>query len=250
MNLQLIRNATLRLHYGGQLLLIDPYFAPKHSLPSYAQKSNNPLVDLPLSIDEITQDVDALIVSHLHTDHFDSVAKERLEKDLPLFCQPTNDTAIREGGFRDVRVLETVTDWHGVTITRTDGRHGEGDTAQLMGKVSGFVFQAEGEPTIYWCGDTVWYETVQQVIDAYQPDIIVTHSCGAVWGDDPRPIVMDAEQTVALCQYAPQSKVIAVHMEALDHATVSRADLRAYADEQGISTDRLLIPADGDMIEG
>ncbi len=46
--LQLIRNATLRLTYHNQLILIDPYFAPKHTLPSYADKSLNPLVDLPL----------------------------------------------------------------------------------------------------------------------------------------------------------------------------------------------------------
>jgi L-ascorbate metabolism protein UlaG (beta-lactamase superfamily) len=35
MRLQLIRNATLRLTYHGQLILIDPYLAPKHTLPSY-----------------------------------------------------------------------------------------------------------------------------------------------------------------------------------------------------------------------
>ncbi len=38
-------------------------------------------------------------------------------------------------------------------------------------------------------------------------------------------------------------------MEALDHATVSRADLRAYARANGISSDQLLIPADGETIE-
>jgi hypothetical protein len=59
---------------------------------------------------------------------------------------------------------------------------------------------------------------------------------------------MDAEQTAAVCLAAPNATVVAVHMEALDHATVSRADLRACADSQGIPHDRLLIPADDETL--
>ncbi len=53
---------------------------------------------------------------------------------------------------------------------------------------------------------------------------------------------MDAAETVAVCQSAPWATVVAVHMEALDHATVSRADLRAAAEAAGIAPTRLLIP--------
>jgi len=59
---------------------------------------------------------------------------------------------------------------------------------------------------------------------------------------------MDAEQTVALAQAAPDSTIIATHMEALDHATISRAELRAAADAAGIPATRLLIPADGELL--
>lgn len=247
MRLQLIRNATLRLTYHGQLILVDPYLAPKHSLPPYADKSPNPLVELPLDIPDILDGVQAVLVSHLHSDHFDSVAKERLPKDLPLFCQPGNDAAIREAGFADVRVITDTVEWNDVNITRTKGQHGDEATAQLMGSVSGFVFRAADEPTLYWAGDTIWYPPVERTIASAQPDIIVTHSCGARWKGSP-PIVMDAAQTVAVCNAAPHSRVVATHMEALDHATVSRADLRQYADAHGISTQQLLIPADGETI--
>lgn len=247
MRIQLIRNATLRLHYQGQLILIDPYFAPKHTLPSYADKSMNPLVDLPMPSADILDGVQAILVSHLHTDHFDSVAKEVLTKDLPLFCQPGNDSVIREAGFQDVRVIEDQILWNGITIRRTEGQHGDVETAKLMGTVSGFVFEAQDEPMLYWAGDTIWYAPVERVIAEKQPAVIVTHSCGATWKGSP-PIVMDAEQTVAVCGFAPNSQVIATHMEALDHATVSRADLRQFADAKGISSQQLLIPADGEMI--
>jgi L-ascorbate metabolism protein UlaG (beta-lactamase superfamily) len=72
MKLQLIRNATLKLSYAGRSILIDPYFAPRHSLPSYTGKSANPLTDLPFSVEEVLQGVELVIVSHLHSDHFDS----------------------------------------------------------------------------------------------------------------------------------------------------------------------------------
>lgn len=40
----------------------------------------NPLVSLPTSIDNILDGVDAVIVTHLHLDHFDDVAKNVLPK--------------------------------------------------------------------------------------------------------------------------------------------------------------------------
>jgi L-ascorbate metabolism protein UlaG (beta-lactamase superfamily) len=116
-----------------------------------------------------------------------------------------------------------------------------------MGDVSGFVFEAENEPTVYWAGDTIWCESVADVISQIQPDIIITHSCGAVWGDNVL-IVMGAAQTVAVCRAAPNSVVIATHMDSLDHATVSREALRAYAEANGIQSEQLLIPADGEKL--
>lgn len=247
MQLQLIRNATLRLSYHGHMLLIDPFFAPKHMLPAFADKSPNPMVDLPLPLEAILEDVQAVIVSHLHTDHFDSVAKDVLPKTLPLFCQPGNEQPIRDAGFADVRVIADQVVWNGVTITRTAGQHGDAATAQLMGAVSGFCFQADDEPSLYWAGDTIWYAPVEQVLAEKQPQVIVTHSCGATWKGS-APIVMDAAQTIAVCRAAPNSRVVAVHMEALDHATVSRAELRAYASAQSISAEQLLIPMDGETL--
>ncbi len=83
---------------------------------------------------------------------------------------------------------------------------------------------------------------------ASTPQVIVTHSCGAVWGEGVL-IVMDAAQTLEVCRAAPRSTVIAVHMEALDHGTVSRRELRARAEAAGIPPQRLRIPRDGEEIQ-
>lgn len=247
MDLQLIRNATMRLAYNGRLILTDPYLAAKHTLDSLAGNEPNPTAVLPFPPEKVIEDVEMIIVSHLHTDHFDPTAKLMLPRNLPLYCQPGNMTEISGKGFRNVTEVEDSQTWEGITLTRTPARHGYGKWAKQMGNVAGFILQAKGEPVVYWANDTVWYEAVEETIKKHQPDVIITHSGGAELGDSGL-IVMDAEQTVTLCKAAPDATVVAIHMEALDHCKTTRAYLRALADKEGISPERLLIPDDGDIV--
>lgn len=247
MKLQLLRNATLKLSYGGRTILIDPYFAPKHSLPSFTGRSPNPMVELPTGVEDILDGVELVIVSHLHADHFDSVAKERVPKQLPVICRPGDEATIRAAGFADVTPLVGTSVWGGITLTRREGSHGLGPVVEKMGPVMGFTLEATGEPRLYWAGDTVLYPPVLDTIGQTTPDIIVTHSCGAMWDGD--LIVMDADETIAVCEASPRSIVVATHMEALDHATVGRQDLRHAADAKGIAPSRLVIPRDGETLD-
>jgi len=246
MQLELIRNATLKITYGGQVLLIDPYFAPRHTLPSFTGRSPNPMTELPRSIDDILQGVELVIVSHLHTDHFDAVAKERVPKTLPILCQPGDEGRIRDAGFTSVTPLAQSIVWQGLTITPRQGSHGVGPVVEKMGPVIGLTLEAVGEPTVYWAGDTVLYPSVVETISEFSPDIIVTHSCGARWDGD--LIVMDDKQTLEVSRLAPQATIVATHMEALDHATITRQDLRQTAEAGGLDPSRLLIPADGETL--
>ena len=248
MRLRLLRNATQRLRYAGRELLLDPYFAPKHSRPSFAGRSPNPLVDLPCRPEEIMAGAELVILSHLHSDHFDPEAQRLLPKDLPVLCQPGDEETIRGHGFESVTPVSDALVWQGITLTRTPGQHGSGAVLAEMGPVSGFVFQAPGEPTLYWAGDTIFYEPVQQTIERFRPDVIVTHSSGAMWKGD-GPIVMDAAQTLAVCRAAPESRIVAIHLGSLDHGEVSRQDLRARARAAGIPDTQLLIPEDGESLE-
>lgn len=247
MQLQLLRNALLKLAYGGRTFLIDPDLGPKHSRRSFTGRSQNPMVELPEPIETILAGIDQIIVSHLHADHFDETAKARLPKDLPLACQPGDEETIAAAGFESVTPLQNFLRLGSIVLNRHPAQHGTGAVVEKMGQVMGFSLEAPGEPVLYWCGDSVLYPPLLDAVAATKPDVIVTHSCGALWDDT--LIVMDAEQTLDLCEAAPGATVIATHMEALDHATISRAALRAAAEARGIGPDRLLIPADGETIE-
>lgn len=179
MHIQLIRNATLRMTFGNRVFITDPYLAPKHSQGPLIGKSRNPIVDLPFPSENVLADIGMVVVSHLHPDHFDSLAQQQLPKDIQIYCQPGDEQQIKESGFSNVAVVDGDVDWHGVRITRTPGQHGNENWSAQMGSVSGFIFRAENERTIYWSGDTIWCEPVKQVILETEPNIIITHSSGA-----------------------------------------------------------------------
>lgn len=248
MKLQLIRNATLRLTYAGRVILIDPYFAEQFSAEPLVGISRNPLTPLPLPEEQILDGIEVVIVSHLHPDHFDERAKQLVPKNLLLYCQPGDKDTIVSYGFRSVTVVQTGLNWGGITFTRTEGNHGVGIWLERMGPAAGFLIQAPGEPTLYWAGDTIWYEGVAQTIADHSPDVIVTHSSGARWEADAPTVIMDAPQTLEVCRAAPRAVVVATHMETFDFDTVSRADLRAAADKTGITPRQLRIPADGETL--
>ncbi len=247
MRIQQIRNATLRLTYSDKLIITDPYLADKHALPSYTGASPNPLVDLPCTPQDVIAGIDMALVSHIHSDHFDPTAQRLLPKEIPLFCQTGDEPIIEAKGFRNVIPVVDTVKWEGIEIKRTPAQHGTGDVLNEMGKTSGFLLQSKNEPTVYWVGDSIWCEAVADIIECHQPDIIITHSCGAVWGENVL-IVMDAVQTISVCSAIPKAVVVATHMESLDHATVSRSDLRNSAEMEGIKSEQLLIPEDGEII--
>ncbi|MCI4060254.1 MBL fold metallo-hydrolase, partial [Bacillus cereus] len=85
---------------------------------------------------------DAVIVTHLHYDHWDEAAKELLPKDIKLFSQNEEDAAeIRNAGFKNVEVLTKDTVFEGIQLIKTKGEHGRGEILKLAGLVCGVVFK-------------------------------------------------------------------------------------------------------------
>src|SRR5437763_7778754 len=139
--LTLIRNATVLLELDGQRLLVDPMLDDAGARPAVENTDNdrrNPLVELPLPLEEIVRGLDAILVTHLHRDHFDDGTVRHLPRHVPLYCQPEDEERLRSYGFDARPVHDSVV--HGsLRITRTGGQHGYGATAAELGPVSGFV---------------------------------------------------------------------------------------------------------------
>jgi L-ascorbate metabolism protein UlaG (beta-lactamase superfamily) len=252
MKFQQLRNATIIIEYAGKRFLVDPMLGEKGAFPGFEGTPNshiaNPIVDLPIPMDEIL-DVDAVIVSHVHTDHWDDAAIKLVPKDMLIFTQNENDAAVIQGqGFKNIQVMGENTVFDDITLIKTPGRHGGEKTvekyAELLGLVSGIVFKHPDEKTVYIAGDTVWYEGVEENLKKYEPDVVILNSGDAqVLGYE--PIIMDKKDVYEVYKAAPKATIIASHMESVNHAMLSRTELREFLSEKNM-TQRVLVPEDGE----
>ena len=247
-HLTLIRNATLVIRVAGMRLLVDPQLDPAGARPAVPNTPNprpNPLVELPEPPEALVARLDAVLVTHLHQDHFDDTARRLLPRGKPVLCQPEDAERLRGDGFTDVRPVDGELALDGLRVVRTGGSHGTGKVGQAMAPVSGFVLSAPDEPSLYIAGDTILCDHVHEAIAAHNPDVVVVNASAARFLDSD-PIVMDADDVVELAGLT-DAYVVAVHLDAVAHATESRADLRERLHAEGL-TERVAVPEDGSEV--
>lgn len=244
--LTLVRHATLLVELAGRTLLVDPMLDDMEAqppVPGTANPQRYPLVPLPQDAQEIVGRAEAAVITHRHVDHLDGTAIDALlARGIPIFCQPPDEEPLRELGFRDVQPVHDVVEWHGITLTRTEGCHGTGELADLMAPVSGYVLAA-GDDRIYVAGDTVWCDEVRQAVTDHEPTVVVVNA-GEARMTEGDPITMDASDVIAVARQATGS-VVAVHMEALNHCVLTRKALAIEVRDAGVD---VLIPADGETL--
>ncbi len=246
MKIQLIRHATLWLEYGGLTFLIDPMLSEQGANPPITNSANNrrnPLVHLPGLVDQWLKP-DVLLLTHLHADHWDAAAISMLSRDLPILCQVGDQAQIAAQGFEHITEINHKHKLSNITLTRTKGQHGTGEIGKRMGQVSGFIVQAEGEPTLYLTGDTIWCDEVKQALDDNHPELTIINAGGARFLTG-GPITMDEQDVVELCSYAPYTSVIAVHMDAINHCLVTRENLQERLEQEAL-LNRVTLLQDGE----
>ena len=260
MKFQQIRSATSIVTFGGVRFLIDPMLAPMGAYPSLPYTCStgrgNPDCELPCSLEELFK-VDAVIVTHLHYDHFDEEARKRLPKNLPILSQSNEDArALRDWGFEDVRVLsDEGIEFQGVTLYRTPCEHGDSDPVTAAyyratengATACGVVLDSPLEPErLYLAGDTVYCDFVSETIKRFRPAVMAVNAAGAQFPLG-HPLIMNQYDVEILMRDFPEIVVIATHVEGVSHATVTRSLLREFAREHKL--DKLLIPGDGETLQ-
>ena len=223
------------LELAGRRILVDPMLDDVGARPPIEQTRSqvaNPTAPLPVPAEDVVRDLDAVIVTHRHRDHLDTKAEELLPRDVPVFCQPEDEDALRDLGLA-ARPVETAIEWEGLRITRTPARHGTGPIAELLAPVSGFVLD-----DLYIAGDTVWYEEVEATIARHAPRVAVVNAGGAEFIEGGL-IVMGIDEVREVVARVPT--VVAVHMEALNHCYLERDSLRR-------AVPGVLVPEDGETL--
>lgn len=248
MIIQQIRNATLKITYGGYTFLTDPWLQDKgtgFSAPVVKKEMEgikSPLNDLPLSIDDILKDVEFCLVTHIHPDHF---KPDYLPKEMKIYVQNKEDVLkVNDKGLYNVHVIgDEGLNLSSLSISKTPAKHGDNDVLVLkMGEVSGYYIEGE-KKSLYIAGDTVFYKAVEDVLREKDPDVVVINCCEATMPTGRLIMhIPDIDEVYKLSSHI----IIASHLDNVNHALLTRDDIKKHKNSHQM--DRLLIPDDGEIL--
>lgn len=261
MKIHHLRNATFVIESGINFILIDPMLGAKGTLPPFSRirfKSlKNPLVDLPPNADSLLEKVTYCLITHSqklgikalqHTDHLDIAGEDFLRtKNTPIATLACDAKVLRK---YDLNIEIELEYWKsqpllGGEITAVPAQHGHSWIHHTMANGAGYVLRLPDEPSIYISGDTVYTPDVERALKEFRPDIAVMAS-GTATLDISKPILMPMDELVQFVRTAP-GKVVANHLEALNHCPTTREQLRKELEDLGLLS-KVHIPDDGDEL--
>ncbi len=236
-SLTFVGTATTVLNLGGITLLTDPNFLHQGQrvylgYGLFSKRRTEPAMqprDLP--------GLDGVVLSHLHGDHFDRVAKKALGHALPVVTTPHAARHLRRWGFQEPVPLRT---WESheleraderVRITSVPGTHGPGVVGRLLPPVMGSVVElVRGDTTalrVYITGDTLFRRELREVSERFPDlDAMVIHLGGT------RAlgilVTMDDQQGADMVALIAPPVTIPIHY---DDYTVFRSPLSDFLDE-------------------
>jgi L-ascorbate metabolism protein UlaG (beta-lactamase superfamily) len=215
-----VGTATVILRYAGFTILTDPNFLHQgdHVHLGYGLRSRR-RTDPAISIEELPP-LDLLVLSHMHDDHFDRIAAEKLNKMLPIVSTPHAVKSLRQKGFMALYPLDP---WQSLTvdkgesrlkITAMPGRHGPSILAAALPPVMGSLLEFQQQNKTRFClyitGDTLVIEQLKEIPKRFPNiDIALLHLGGTqVFGV---LLTMDAKQGVEAVKIIAPQLAIPIH---------------------------------------
>ena len=172
-----IGNATTLIQAGGLTLLTDPNFLHRgqHAYLGYGLVSKR-LREPALDIGELPS-LDAVVLSHMHGDHWDRVSQRHLDHELPILTTPHAAKRLGHRGFGSALGLNTwqthkiVKDATVLTVTSLPGRHAPTPLDRFLPAVMGSMLEfSDGSATrrLYISGDTLMIDELREIPIRFQ----------------------------------------------------------------------------------
>jgi L-ascorbate metabolism protein UlaG (beta-lactamase superfamily) len=232
-SLTFVGTATTLLRLGGFTVLTDPNFLHRGQR-AYLGKGlwSKRLTEPAMQPDDLPP-LDAVLLSHLHGDHFDRVARRGLARSQPVLTTPAAARRLSRWGFQ-TRGLQT---WERETLTRDDETlsveslpavHARGVMGALLPPVMGSMLEhrvgSELRRRIYLSGDTLTGDHLDAIARRFPSiDAAVVHLGGTRVLF--HTVTMDAGQGVDFLRRVRPAQAIPVHY---DDYGVFRSPLLAF----------------------
>jgi L-ascorbate metabolism protein UlaG (beta-lactamase superfamily) len=241
-----VGNATALIRWGPFTLLTDPNFllAGQRAYLGNGLTSRR-LHDPALQVHELPP-VDAVVLSHLHGDHWDRVTRKGLDRSLPVLTTPKAARTLqgrqhfrRALGLRTWESHTLVKDRSTVRVTALPGRHAPGVAQLLLPPVMGSLLEfgeAGGEvrQRVYVTGDTLMYDDIRQIRERFPGiDLTVIHLGGTTLPGG-LMVTMDGEQGAELVETVLPRQVIPVHFNDYDRFKSPLSDFLEKAESRGL----------------
>jgi L-ascorbate metabolism protein UlaG (beta-lactamase superfamily) len=231
--------ATTLLRLGPFTLLTDPNFLHRGQRAYLGRGLWSRRLTEPAILPEALPELDGVVLSHLHGDHFDRVARRELDKALPVFTTPSAAQRLGKWGFAEAQGLRT---WEQVELDRdgwslrivsVPGEHGPAVVRRVLPTVMGTVLElreaGQLRLRLYLSGDTLYRPWLADVLERTGPlDAAVLHLGGTKIAGV--LVTMDHEQGADLVELLRPDVVVPVHH---DDYRVFRSPLRDFLAEGG-----------------
>jgi L-ascorbate metabolism protein UlaG (beta-lactamase superfamily) len=219
--LTFVGTATTLLRLGGFTLLTDPNFLHRGQRAYLGKGLWSRRLTEPAMQPEELPTLDAVLLSHLHGDHFDRVARKRLARSQPVITTPAAADRLDSWGF-ETRGLDT---WQTETLQKDDetltvealpGIHARGLMGALLPPVMGSLLEhrvrGEVRRRVYVSGDTLTGDHVSEIARRHPDiDVAVVHLGGT--RVLLHTVTMDAGQGVDFLRRVEPGRAIPVHYD-------------------------------------
>ncbi|MGZ3097519.1 MBL fold metallo-hydrolase [Streptomyces sp. H62] len=248
LRLHFVGNATLLLQYRDLSLLTDPNFLHRGERAHLGYGLTSRRLTEPALDPADLPGLDAVVLSHLHGDHWDRRARRSLSRSLPIVTTPHASRRLQgvHGFHRAVglRTWQEETVRRGgtqVRVTALPGRHaGHPVLRRLLPPVMGSLLEfgpADGPPRhrLYISGDTMPFDGLEEIARRIPgPDLAVLHLGGTTLPGG-FVVTMDGRQGAEVARLVRARLVLPVHY---GDYTVFRSpidDFLAEADRAGLA---------------
>jgi L-ascorbate metabolism protein UlaG (beta-lactamase superfamily) len=242
--LTFVGTATTILRIGDFTVLTDPNFLHRGQRAYLGKGLWSRRLTEPACQPSDLPALDAVVLSHLHGDHFDRVARRDLARDQPVVTTPQAAHKLSRWGFATLG-LET---WDQTTFTKGEQTlsmtaapavHARGLMGALLPPVMGTILEhrmaGKVGRRIYISGDTLTGEHVTEIAERHPDlDTAVVHLGGTRVLF--HTVTMDAEQGVDFLERVQPRAAIPVHY---DDYRVFRSPLKRFlelAEQSGLAT--------------